>query len=133
LTVVKTASARSVTFVKVERSLEQTTRHGYRFKAPKTRAGRREIPIPAETVEVLRQHRRQQLELRMSLGMGKLDPEALVFGRLDGRPLPPNHVTARWREAVGGRWKFHALRHTHASANCRWYRRGERERTPRPK
>ena len=102
--------------VTVARSLEHTTRHGYRFKAPKTRAGRREIPIPAEIVEVLRNHRRQQLELRMSLGMGKLEPEALVFCRIDGQPLPPNHVTARWREAVGGKWKFHALRHTHASA-----------------
>ena len=102
--------------VTVARSLEHTTRHGYRFKTPKTRAGRREIPIPAETVEVLRNHRRQVLELRMALGMGKLEPEALVFCRLDGQPLPPNHVTARWREAVGGKWKFHALRHTHASA-----------------
>ena len=102
--------------VTVARSLEHTTRHGYRFKAPKTRAGRRKIPIPAEIVEVLRDHRRQQLELRMSLGMGKLEPDALVFCRLDGQPLPPNHVTARWREAVGGKWKFHALRHTHASA-----------------
>src|SRR5512141_1828220 len=83
--------------VTVARSLEHTTRHGYRFKTPKPRAGRRDIPIPAETVDVLRNHRRQALELRMSLGMGKLAPEALVFCRFDGQPLPPNHVTERWR------------------------------------
>jgi integrase len=102
--------------VKVERSLEHTTALGYRFKSPKTRYSRRTISVPSSTVDMLRRHRQQQLELRMALGMGKPDPDALVFCRYDGRPLPPNHLTYRWRRAVEGKWKFHALRHTHASA-----------------
>jgi integrase len=102
--------------VSVERSLEHTKALGYRFKTPKTKYSRRSISIPESTVCVLREHRRQQLGLRMQLGMGKPDPDALVFCRHDGRPLPPNHLTYRWRRAVGGKWKFHALRHAHASA-----------------
>jgi integrase len=102
--------------VKVDRSLEQTTKLGYRFKAPKTRHGRRTISVPQTTIDVLREHRREQLELRMALGMGKSNADALVFCKFDGAPLNADQVTIRWRRAVGGKWKFHALRHTHASA-----------------
>jgi integrase len=102
--------------VRVERSLTVTTARGYEFKSPKTRAGRRAISVPSSTVDMLRDHRRRMLELRMQLGMGKPDVDALVFCRLSGEPLPPNHLTHKWRQAVRGRWKFHALRHTHASA-----------------
>jgi integrase len=102
--------------VRVERSLERMRRGGYRFKAPKTRAGRRAISIPRSTVEVLQEHRRHQLEIRMQLGMGKPDVGALVFCRYDGHHLVPTSVSHAWRRACGGRWKFHALRHTHASA-----------------
>jgi integrase len=56
---------------KVERSLEQTTKLGYRFKAPKTRHGKRGVSLPRSTIDMLRDHRRKQLELRMALGMGK--------------------------------------------------------------
>ena len=74
--------------VRIERSLERV-RGGYNFKSPKTRSGRRTISIPSEAVDVLSDHRRHQLELRMKLGMGKPDPEALVFCRYDGRHLDP--------------------------------------------
>ena len=111
----------SKTVVTVERSLEQTTKHGYRFKAPKTKHGRRSISIPPETVEMLRDHRRKQLELRMALGMGKHEPDALVFCGHDGAPLSGEGVTGRWRRttmriANFPKVVFHALRHTHASA-----------------
>ena len=102
--------------VKVERSLEQTKKHGYRFKSPKTRHGRRTISVPQTTIDVLREHRREQLELRMALGMGKPDTDALVFCKFDGAPLNADHVSVQWHRSVGGKWKFHALRHTHASA-----------------
>ena len=48
--------------------------------------------------------------------MGKPDPDALVFCRYDGNNLVSSSVTRSWHHAVKGRWKFHALRHTHASA-----------------
>jgi integrase len=102
--------------VKVEQSLEHTKAQGYRFKTPKTKYSRRTVSLPSSTVDMLRDHRLAQLELRMALGMGKPPDDALVFCRLDGQPLPPNHLTHRWCQAVKSKWKFHALRHTHASA-----------------
>jgi integrase len=102
--------------VKVTRSLEQTKAGGLRFKAPKSKHGRRVISIPKNTVEELRTHRRRQLELRMALGQGG-KPE-LVFSESEGKPISPNYVSILWRRATKGivNVRFHALRHTHASA-----------------
>jgi len=102
--------------VKVERSLEETRAGGLRFKAPKSRAGRRSISIPPNIVDEVRAHRKEQLELRLQLGIGG-KPE-LLFTDLDGDPLSPNYVSIMWRRETSGivDVKFHALRHTHASA-----------------
>jgi integrase len=88
--------------LRVERSLEQT-RAGLRFKAPKTRHGRRSISIP-------------QQEQRLALGLGKAE---LVFPMIDGEPRKPNALTNEWiiaTTAIGRRISLHALRHTHASS-----------------
>ncbi len=102
--------------VKVERSLEQT-KAGLRFKAPKTKHGRRTISLPASAADMLREHRKKQLELRFALGMGKPGAEALVFCSHDGKPLSPNYLSIQWRRAANlPKVTFHALRHSHASA-----------------
>jgi integrase len=106
--------------ITIERSLEET-KAGFRFKSPKTRAGRRTISIPASTVAELAQHRRRQWELRMKLGLGKPGPDALVFCGHEGRPIRGDLVTSMWKRAIASiadipNVKFHALRHTHASA-----------------
>jgi integrase len=108
-----------VATIRIERSLEQT-RAGLRFKAPKTKHGRRTVALPAFAIEAMRSHRRRVLELRIALGLGKPDTEALVFCRLDGNPMPPNDLSRDWRRFVKARKlplvAFHALRHTHVSA-----------------
>jgi integrase len=106
--------------VRVERSLEET-KAGLRFKSPKTKSGRRTISIPATTVAMLGGHRRKLLELRLALGLGKPDADALLFPlNPEGEPIPPNRLTRRWQDACKSRKlprvSFHALRHTHASA-----------------
>jgi integrase len=53
--------------VTIERSMEQTGA-GLRIKAPKTRSGRRTIPLALSTVEMLRAHRARQSELWFALG-----------------------------------------------------------------
>ena len=58
---------------------------------------------------MLDHHRREQLELRMKLGMGKPAADALVFCNHDGSPISPNSFSVMWGRAV-------PLRHTHASA-----------------
>jgi integrase len=105
--------------VRVERSLEET-KAGLRFKAPKTAHGRRTLFLPPSAVAALRDHRRELLELRLALGLGKPDENTLLFGNPDGSPLAPNRLTRRWQDACVAldlpRVSFHALRHTHASA-----------------
>ena len=105
--------------IKIERSLEQT-KAGLRFKSPKTKNGRRVVSIPPIAVDALRAHRRRRLELRMALGQGKLEPDALVFCDIDDSPIPPNNLSRDWRRFVLAhklpRISFHGLRHSHVSA-----------------
>ena len=105
--------------VRVERSSEETTK-GLRFKAPKSKRGRRTISLPPSVVAVLREHRRKQLELRLALGLGRPEPEALVFCHPDGSPMSPDNLSRDWiraRKALSlPKVMFHALRHTHVSA-----------------
>jgi integrase len=105
--------------IEVREALEETQAHGIRFKAAKTKAGRRNITLPTFVVEALREHRRELLEIRMKLGIGKLKPEDLLFGNLEGRPLRPSTVSSDWGEVAERigvpEITFHALRHTHAS------------------
>jgi integrase len=94
----------------VEEALEETSQ-GLRFKAPKSRAGRRTITLPDILVQVLREYRREQLETRLRLGLGKL-PD-------DGGPIRTTTASQRWARCAEGLGMpdvtFHALRHTHAS------------------
>jgi integrase len=53
--------------VRINKSLEETKR-GLRVKPPKTASGRRIVTIPPDTASMLREHRRQQAELRLQLG-----------------------------------------------------------------
>jgi integrase len=105
--------------VRVERSLEETGQ-GLRFKPPKTKHGRRTISLPPSAVDALRAHRRQQLEWRLALGQGRPEPSALVFCTIEGAPLSPDNLSRDWPRVTLAkglpRVKFHALRHSHASA-----------------
>ena len=101
--------------IKVIRSLEQTRGGGIRFKQPKTPHSRRTIALPPSAVAMLKQHRKDQLELRLQLGLGKHEDDALVFCNLDGSPISPNSFSVMWGRAVPEA-TFHSLRHTHASA-----------------
>jgi len=77
---------------------------------PKSRAGRRTVPVPAALGDHLRAHRD---------AAGSVSPDALMFGRTPEHPFDPSTVTARARRA----WKgaklapigLHESRHTFAS------------------
>lgn len=106
--------------IQVREALEHTKAHGIRFKPPKSKAGRRDITLPDVLVDVLRTHRRAQLELRLQLGTGRMPEDALLFADLNGNPLSPGSYSSAWADlakAIGApEVTFHALRHTHASA-----------------
>jgi integrase len=107
--------------VRVIEALEFTKAHGIRFKAPKSKAGRREITMPDILVDVLREHRKAQLELHLMLGVGRLRDEDLLLADAESAPLSPGAISAAWSDYVGSKQigmpevSFHALRHTHAS------------------
>jgi integrase len=105
--------------VRVERSVEET-KAGLRFKPPKTAAGHRTISLPANVVEILRDHRRRAMEHRLAMGMARLEDDDLVFPMVDGSPYSPDKLSRDWGHAVRDRKlpaaNFHTLRHSHASA-----------------
>jgi integrase len=103
--------------ISVREAVEETNA-GLRLKEPKSKAGKRDITLPDIVVDTLRDYRRQQLEQRLALGLGKLADDVLIFARLDGLPESPRVLSKRWA-ALAKEMKlsvtFHALRHTHAS------------------
>jgi integrase len=108
--------------ISIKRAVEKT-KAGLRTKPPKTRHGIRAITLPASALEVLKQHRKVQLELRLALGLGKLPPNAFVFGGIDGAVRDPDRITQDWKRFTAARGlprvRLHSLRHSHASALIR--------------
>jgi integrase len=77
--------------------------------APKTRRGRRTVSLPAAPIAALRRHR-----------PAEADASAWIFTDADGGPLRRANVTGRSFRPILKRaglpvFKFHELRHTHAS------------------
>jgi integrase len=105
--------------IEVAEALEETKAKGIVFKTPKSKAGRRRLTLPDIAVDALREHRKQLLELRMKLGLGKLGPDDLLFPNLDGGPQRPSTVSSDWgelAERIGmPEITFHSLRHSHVS------------------
>jgi integrase len=106
----------------IKRAVEKT-KAGLRIKAPKTKHGTRTISLPASALAVLKQHRKDQHELRLKLGLGKLPADAFVFGEIDGTVRDPDRITQDWKRFTLARGlprvRLHSLRHSHASALIR--------------
>jgi integrase len=103
--------------ITVREAVEETNA-GLRLKEPKSKAGKRDITLPDIVVDTLRDYRRQQLELRLALGAGKLVDDVLIFARLNGSPESPRVLSKEWAalaREMNLSVTFHALRHTHAS------------------
>jgi len=94
---------------------------GYKvtFSEPKTKRGRRSIALDAETVAVLKAHKKAQLEERVALGLGKPDASGLVFTQTDGSPINPSWFSDSFRSHVKAlglkEIRLHDLRHTYAT------------------
>jgi integrase len=104
--------------VRIERSIEQT-KAGLRFKAPKTKHGRRSISIPASIVAELRAHLVELQRRRLALGLGRAAADGLLFPRWDGGTRSPHWLTQKFGHAMEALTingvTVHSLRHTHAS------------------
>jgi integrase len=89
---------------------------------PKTDKGRRTVSLDPPTVQVLREHRAEQLRQRLLLGPAFVD-EGWVFCQPDGKPLHPTRFQRVFhrRTAAAGvpRIRLHDLRHTWATLALR--------------
>jgi integrase len=104
--------------VHVTRTLQYVLGEGLLFREPKTSRSRRRVSLSRETVAVLGEHRRRQLERRLAVGPAYEDQE-LVFAGPTGKPIPPYSISQRFAtlvKAAGvGPLRFHDLRHTSAT------------------
>lgn len=90
--------------------VEETCYHG-RFGTPKTRASRRELPLPSAVVQTLLTHRARSSDT---------SDGALVFCTSNGTPLASNNLRKRQLRPACLRAglapiNWHALRHTHGT------------------
>ena len=69
--------------------------------APKTKAGRRDIPLAIEPQfgAALREHRKRQLADRLAAGSGWTDTGLILAGP-HGELIPPWRLSTRWTELV---------------------------------
>ncbi|HEV8573415.1 MAG TPA: site-specific integrase, partial [Dehalococcoidia bacterium] len=84
--------------------------------SPKTHRSRRPVALSAETVRVLEEHRRSQLEHRILLGPAYDSDADLVFANPLGKPLYDSTVRRAFyaivRQAGVGPLRIHDLRHS---------------------
>jgi integrase len=90
----------------------------YVLKKPKSRTSRRSVPLPGVCLDVLRIHRRHQLEERLAAGPLWQDWD-LVFATPTGRPLSRSEVSRHFgviqKRAAVPHHRLYDCRHTAAS------------------
>ncbi len=98
----------------VVRSLVQRGRT-LEFTEPKTKRGLRSLALDARTVAILEAHRRRQLEERLALGLGRPEPDELMFTDPLGEPIKPDsfsQISDRTIARLGlPKVRLHDLRH----------------------
>lgn len=102
----------------IYRSLVKSNSQGPVMAEPKTKSSRRMIPLKAEAVEVLGQHKGQQDSEKEILGAIYQDAD-LIFCREDGSVIHPDTLTHKMyrlvKESGLERRCVHDLRHTFAT------------------
>jgi integrase len=98
----------------IVRSLVQRGRE-LEFTEPKTKRGRRSLVLDERTAAILEAHRRRQLEERFELGLGRPEPDGLVFTDPLGEPVKPDSLSQKFDRTVARlglpRIRLHDLRH----------------------
>jgi integrase len=102
----------------VRQALQRRAGGGLVLVPPKSRAGRRTIPMPVQLVEALRTHRVAQATERLAAGSMWTD-SGVVFTGPNGKPLDPRADHREWqrllRKAGVPPARLHDARHTAAT------------------
>lgn len=101
--------------ISVRRSLK--TKDGLYLGDPKTKSSERSILLTEENVDILKQHRRNYLELKMEADTWGDWPTVFVTSK--GKAIWPSTIRRRLNKVLKKtmlpRITFHSLRHTHAT------------------
>ncbi|MBM7872246.1 integrase [Clostridium pascui] len=88
------------------------------FGEPKTKAGKRIIPLPQNVVSLLRQHRKNQVEEILRFGTD-FNKENLIFCSQSGTPIDPKNFDRKFKNILKNaglkKINLHILRHTFAT------------------
>lgn len=106
-------------YVHIRRTVSYIGGYGYLEDEPKTAKGRRKILLPAFIMELLKQHRLRQLEMRLQAG-GKWREHDLVFCNQTGGYLHPDVGMKQFRRLLKDAGlplslRIHDLRHSAAT------------------
>lgn len=104
--------------LQVCRTVNRIAGHGYVESETKTAKGRRQILLPQFVVQVLKQHRTRQLELRLKAGQ-VCQERNLVFRNEKGGFLDPSNLLKMFHKLLAKAGlpdvRFHDLRHSAAT------------------
>ena len=102
----------------VQQTAQWLAGRGWEFREPKTSRSRRPVALASVTIDVLKEHRRKQLEERLALGPGYQDFD-LAFASPAGTPTDPAGLRRKWKRIAAAAGlptlRFHDLRHAHAT------------------
>lgn len=103
--------------ISIKRSVHWRRGGGWYFAETKTSRSRRSLTLPFSAVQMLREHKRKQLEERMKLGAGYQNND-LVFATSEGTPLMHRNLHRRHfkptlkRAGLSEKIRIYDLRHT---------------------
>jgi len=106
-------------YVSVRRANTRVT-GGLRSKAPKSKKGRRDVPLTPEAVAALKVQKKRCSELELAAEQGVWQDNELVFPGDQGQPLRNNRVLETFKAAQKAAgltrlYTLHQLRHTYAT------------------
>lgn len=107
--------------IRVNKTLTQGMRGHQIVQAPKTRKGRRTVPMDAKTMATLKHWRLEQRKLYLVWGVNTNNPEQLVFATRNNTHKCLNQpgkwlATIEKQHHIQHRITLHGFRHSHASA-----------------
>jgi len=104
--------------VAIRQALQRQTGRGLVIVPPKSRAGRRTIPLPAQLIDALHALRTAQHAEQLAAGPAWID-SGLVFTTVNGQPLDPSADHRQWQQllkvAKVAPARLHDARHTAAT------------------
>ncbi len=104
--------------VKVHRTVDYIGKFGYVETEPKTTAGERTVVLASFVIDMLKQHRIEQLEAKLKVG-GQWENRDLVFTGLHGGYFNPRYLDLLFHKVLAEAGlphvRFHDLRHSAAT------------------